>query len=654
MKNSLLLVSLAVATMATAATGLRHTLKATSAIDAKVESLAPTKALRAADDGDVKVLVQEDFSKFTAGSPDNPDGTELSDWSTGTIDAKYTNQPGWRGGFVYQAGGCAYLDIDTEEGTGWLITPVTDMSNYGGTFTISLRVRIGASKADATDDVYVQSCSRGEYSNTVISSEIVKGTTEWKEYTLTFTDGNATSNVQITAMNYPLFVDDITITQTDNGKPGTPVALEATNATDNSFTANWQEVNKADGYLLSVFTLYRETPQYVFKDKPVTGTSYDVTGIEPETDYYYTVTATRGDQVSGESNVIFVARQLKTPVTLEATDVDNDGFTANWQAVTNATAYAVYTDLTHTAKADESFDLFKSDFSAVQAGSIDQPLDYSRLGMRVYLDDLAPRCDWKAYIPMAAAGMFGVSNMFLDYGVNGTIYSPSLDLSHNDGKCTLRFHALARKGATKLRIRLLSDDMDLGKGLTVERYTTECEVGEDLKEYTIELNNGYYNSWIEISIPDSKGYVLFDDLQFSQELKAGESTTLGYNYQETEETSLRVLTPDYAAGDVYYYSLFAYRLDSEGNLISGTVSELSDSQEVKHTDSVGAVAADALTVAATDGGFSVSLNEAARVEVYSLDGSLVYSGEGLHHEIAAPQHGVYVVRAAGRAVKAVR
>lgn len=67
------------------------------------------------------MLVSEDFAKFTAGSEDDPDGTELSDWNDGTIDAKYTQQPGWRGGFVYQAGGCAYLDVDTEEGTGWLI-----------------------------------------------------------------------------------------------------------------------------------------------------------------------------------------------------------------------------------------------------------------------------------------------------------------------------------------------------------------------------------------------------------------------------------------------------------------------------------------------------------------------------------------------------
>ena len=85
--------------------GLRHTQKAPAALDAKLEALTAkphSPSLR--EIGSEIVLVSEDFAKFTAGSEDDPDGTELSDWNDGTIDAKYTQQPGWRGGFVYQAG----------------------------------------------------------------------------------------------------------------------------------------------------------------------------------------------------------------------------------------------------------------------------------------------------------------------------------------------------------------------------------------------------------------------------------------------------------------------------------------------------------------------------------------------------------------------
>ena len=573
MKKTLLFYSLAIVTAATAMAGLRHTQKAPAAIDAKLEALTAkphSPSLR--EIGSEIVLVSEDFAKFTAGSEDDPDGTELSDWNDGTIDAKYTQQPGWRGGFVYQAGGCAYLDVDTEEGTGWLITPTLNLSNYGGSFTIKFRARVASSKSSTTDEIYVQNCFLGEYSNTVTSSQTIEGTTKWKEYTLTFTDGNSKDDIQITAKSYPIFIDDITITQIDNGKPGAPLAQAATNVSDTQFTANWQAVEGAEGYLLSVYTLKNATEQYLFKDKEVSGTSYDVTGIEANIDYYYTVCSKRNGETSNTSNTITVIRKLKTPVTLPATNVASYGFTANWQSVPQATAYAVYTILTHTAQADnEPFNLFKSDFSAVKVGTIDSPWDYSRLGgIRVFLDDLAPRCDWIAFAPMAAQGMFGISNMFLDYNVPGTIYSPILDLGHDGGKSTLRFNVLGRN-VTKLRICVLKDRAD---GKADELFKTECPVTTDLAEQVITLEKGEKDTYVEISIAEGTGYVLFDDLQLSQNLNKGESTELKYKYDETYDTSRRIDTPDYSAGDVYAYTVQAFRLDSSSKIIGGNVRPL--------------------------------------------------------------------------------
>lgn len=573
MKKTLLFYSLAIVTAATAMAGLRHTQKAPAALDAKLEALTAkphSPSLR--EIGSEIVLVSEDFAKFTAGSEDDPDGTELSDWNDGTIDAKYTQQPGWRGGFVYQAGGCAYLDVDTEEGTGWLITPTLNLSNYGGSFTIKFRARVASSKSSTTDEIYVQNCFLGEYSNSVTSTQTIEGTTKWKEYTLTFTDGNSKDDIQITAKSYPIFIDDITITQIDNGKPGAPLAQAATNVSDTQFTANWQAVEGAEGYLLSVYTLKNATEQYLFKDKEVSGTSYDVTGIEANIDYYYTVCSKRNGETSKTSNTITVIRKLKTPVTLPATNVASYGFTANWQSVPQASAYAVYTILTHTAQADnEPFNLFKSDFSAVKVGTIDSPWDYSRLGgIRVFLDDLAPRCDWIAFAPMAAQGMFGVSNMFLDYNVPGTIYSPILDLGHDGGKSTLRFNVLGRN-VTKLRICVLKDRAD---GKADELFKTECPVTTDLAEQVITLEKGEKDTYVEISIAEGTGYVLFDDLQLSQNLNKGESTELKYKYDETSDTSRRIDTPDYSAGDVYAYTVQAFRLDSSSKIIGGNVRPL--------------------------------------------------------------------------------
>ena len=566
MKKTLLFYSLAIVTAATAMAGLRHTQKAPAALDAKLEALAAkphSPSLR--EIGSEIVLVSEDFAKFTAGSEDDPDGTELSDWNDGTIDAKYTQQPGWRGGFVYQAGGCAYLEVDTEEGTGWLITPTLNLSNYGGSFTIKFRARVASSKSSATDEIYVQNCFLGEYSNSVTSSQTIEGTTEWKEYTLTFTDGNSKDDIQITAKSYPIFIDDITITQIDNGKPGAPLAQAATNVSDTQFTANWQSV-----------------PQ--------------------------------------------------------------------------ATAYAVYTILTHTAQADnEPFNLFKSDFSAVKVGTIDSPWDYSRLGgIRVFLDDLAPRCDWIAFAPMAAQGMFGISNMFLDYNVPGTIYSPILDLGHDGGKSTLRFNVLGRN-VTKLRICVLKDRAD---GKADELFKTECPVTTDLAEQVITLEKGEKDTYVEISIAEGTGYVLFDDLQLSQNLNKGESTELKYKYDETSDTSRRIDTPDYSAGDVYAYTVQAFRLDSSSKIIEEATSDRSEPQEVKRSDAVESITAgnDGATVATTADGIRITLAEAAPVAVYSLDGRLLHQDNtaATEHNVALGNHGIFLVRIGAKTIKVVR
>lgn len=566
MKKTLLFYSLAIVTAATAMAGLRHTQKAPAALDAKLEALTAkphSPSLR--EIGSEIVLVSEDFAKFTAGSEDDPDGTELSDWNDGTIDAKYTQQPGWRGGFVYQAGGCAYLDVDTEEGTGWLITPTLNLSNYGGSFTIKFRARVASSKSSTTDEIYVQNCLLGEYSNSVTSSQTIEGTTKWKEYTLTFTDGNSKDDIQITAKSYPIFIDDITITQIDNGKPGAPLAQAATNVSDTQFTANWQSV-----------------PQ--------------------------------------------------------------------------ATAYAVYTILTHTAQADnEPFNLFKSDFSAVKVGTIDSPWDYSRLGgIRVFLDDLAPRCDWIAFAPMAAQGMFGVSNMFLDYNVPGTIYSPILDLGHDGGKSTLRFNVLGRN-VTKLKICVLKDKAD---GKADELFKTECPVTTDLAEQVITLEKGEKDTYVEISIAEGTGYVLFDDLQLSQNLNKGESTELKYKYDETSDTSRRIDTPDYSAGDVYAYTVQAFRLDSSSNIIEEATSDRSEPQEVKRNDAVESITAgnDGATVATTADGIRITLAEAAPVAVYSLDGRLLHQDNtaATEHNVALGNHGIFLVRIGAKTIKVVR
>ena len=61
------------------------------------------------------VVVREDFSLWAKGSESNPHNeTEGGKSSNYLINPDLTHQSGWRGNFVYQAGGSAYLKLTDE------------------------------------------------------------------------------------------------------------------------------------------------------------------------------------------------------------------------------------------------------------------------------------------------------------------------------------------------------------------------------------------------------------------------------------------------------------------------------------------------------------------------------------------------------------
>jgi hypothetical protein len=97
-------------------------------------------------------------------------------------------------------------------------------------------------------------------------------------------------------------------TATPASTPAPPTALAATNVTNNSFTANWSSVSGAIGYRLDVSTK-QSFNTYVpgYQDLNVgNSTSYSVTGLNANTNYYYRLRAYNGNGTSPNSNVITV------------------------------------------------------------------------------------------------------------------------------------------------------------------------------------------------------------------------------------------------------------------------------------------------------------------------------------------------------------
>ena len=267
MKKSLLVSTLAVAFCAIVVMAGTHKVRKITVDNIQksttVKSLKSlSKAGEAADETpNLQVLLEEDFSKFTAGSEATPDATDVADATTGYIADELTNTPGWSGDGVFQAGGCAYIGIVDEgtdnEDTGFLNTSTFDGSGNGGYIVVTFRARVA--EEGATDAVEFVSIDEDDINESdpmsgVVDYKQVAITDQWAEYEVELKSGAANASIQLYAYQSPIYIDDIKVTQTVKIDVPAPKALAATNVTPTSFTANWSAVEGATSYMLTVFS----------------------------------------------------------------------------------------------------------------------------------------------------------------------------------------------------------------------------------------------------------------------------------------------------------------------------------------------------------------------------------------------------------------
>lgn len=267
MKKSLLVSTLAVAFCAIVALAGTHKVKKIMVDNIQKSTTAKSlkaisKAGEAADETpNLQVLLEEDFSKFTAGSEATPDATDVADATTGYIADELTNTPGWSGDGVFQAGGCAYIGIVDEgtdnEDTGFLNTSTFDGSGNGGYIVVTFRARVA--EEGATDAVEFVSIDEDDINESdpmsgVVDYKQVAITDQWAEYEVELKSGAANASIQLYAYQSTIYIDDIKVTQTVKIDVPAPEALAATNVTPTSFTANWSAVEGATSYMLTVFS----------------------------------------------------------------------------------------------------------------------------------------------------------------------------------------------------------------------------------------------------------------------------------------------------------------------------------------------------------------------------------------------------------------
>ena len=160
----------------------------------------------------------------------------------------------------------------------------------------------------------------------------------------------------------------ITITTLPN-PPAAPNATAASNISQTTFDANWGASADADSYYLDVATDNGFTSFVSGYDNLDVGnvTTYSVSGLNPDTDYYYRVRAYNTGGSSANSNVISVTTLQSNPgapVATPATNITQTSFDANWDAVGGATSYRL------DVATDNGFTSFVSGYDNLNVGNV--------------------------------------------------------------------------------------------------------------------------------------------------------------------------------------------------------------------------------------------------------------------------------------------
>ena len=487
-----------------------------------------------------KVILEEDFSLVPAIDPWKGYRMAAFDFDTYEINPEFTHIPGWSGWMMTygKESGMLHFDYDDESDTGYLSTPSLELSADGGKVTIKFEYRKDmtglTNKEDRVHpslyDVANNKNITGIYTNSINVDD------QWKEYSITLTGGTADCAVRIYGGSYPGDIRNIRILQV-RPELDAPVADACSDFKATGFTANWRSVEGAETYLLDVFTDDNgdgKPDEYTLRDHRVDGTSFEVTGLDPERIYCYQVRARGGELTSANSNIVRCFG-VTTPELGETTDITDSSFNLSWLPAYNANIYEARIYLRHTAQTAERYYLLDEDFLNTPNQDINPDKVPMGEAATVSLDEYLHRADWTGSMIGYAADCITLDNLMASSGIYGEVDSPILDLSAGGGKVNIEMRARALNAAS-LSIFLMKYNADSKWGFHDEISSIKLwepnslydPLTENWTDYNYTIEGGRDDAFLALQAYGYGAKVQIDRLAISQDLNAGESVTVPF------------------------------------------------------------------------------------------------------------------------------
>lgn len=631
--------------------------------------------------GEEQQVMFEDFAKMTSGSEATPD-TEANiikdEFEYPWINTKdeYFKQAGWGSGNAYPAGGTVYLDSNPND-MAHINTPMLNVAANGGIAWIRFKAR--AKNAGDNPQVMVEAAETFNMSPSwrmMGSAALPQLSTEWKEYSMFFYSGGEYTLFNIVSVMAPVYIDNIEVF-TVKQHIGTPTTLPHTNYEGTSFDANWTPVEGATGYKVNVFTLNKETgkAEYLFENKPVTTNKFHVTGATSGQTYFYNVAATKDNYTSIPSDKMFVYN-LEAPVLKDVTNLDRNKYTAEWSTVPSAERYNYIAYYDRKADKTGEFVVTNEDFTGVKDA------DGNLTGWTK--EDPNPGSYDSYYIPeMKQAGWKGTQYApYTDYiCLDGWQYyhnhqdagliSPEMDMSKDGGKFTVNvklagastiaidennneFTAYTQAAFALFNYNEATGDYEQAELIYPEGYPKA--VNGDWKNFTINFTKGSKKSIIGIYAVYADEHLYLDDLKITQKYQAGESLNDPFIFRRwLQEPKVDITIPAFVGKSDVSHRVTAFKTNSDRNVKKQYVeSKFSELKKVGTANGISNIGLSKAVVKMEGNNVYVNNINGENVQIYTLDGQLVYNNKGEKNiRVALTQHGAYIVKVGNKTIKLV-
>lgn len=312
--------------------------------------------------------------------------------------------------------------------------------------------------------------------------------------------------------------------------------------------------------------------EIVKRDIPVSATSYAFKGLEPEKDYAYTIRAVKGEDISAESKEK-MAVGLAAPELLDASNIGDGSYTANWKYAPKAEGYVVNSYKVYTvAQPSEEVDILHETFDKVTEGTLLNPVGLYNVVYPKSLDAYTVNPGWMGLANYLIEGMMGSRSYYI---IQGLIQTPVLNLSGNNGVFTVKVKVLGDTDA-------IDEDLVVQAGMEIYQQD-KIKPGEPVElEFTFDCGT----SQMALAFYTKNGYPFYlDEVTVTQTLTQGSEVYYGIEEKLLEgsnTTSVEINNLTLGANEHPAYRVFSYR-DFMGDRVYST------SYSVKHVQGMSSV-----------------------------------------------------------------